>query len=92
MEGLTVVATTRTADAKHPPSYSPGGAKVHPFFAFTLPSQRAFRSVPSVFARLTAVTVYICRFAACRPAGFDECKYDDVLVYVAGVSGRVAMQ
>jgi len=58
----------------------------------SVPSQRAFRSVPSVFARLTAVTVYICRSAACRPASFDECKYDDVLVYVAGVSGRVAMQ
>jgi len=22
------------------------------------------------------VTVYICRSAACRPASFDECKYD----------------
>jgi len=35
MEGLTVVATAHTADAKQLPSYSPGGAKVHPFPAFT---------------------------------------------------------
>ena len=59
MEGLTVVATTRTADAKHPPSYSPGGAKVHPFFAFT-------RICP------LSTGISICSVSFCKTHGRDR--------------------